>query len=143
MILPLCGLKLFNSVIRFRKKRFAKLLKMVDIIKKTKNGKVFTCSACNKVHVEFNNLCFNFSRKEYERFRDYFVDLDGDFWECENSESVLNRKIIIPTGHNSMNFIVNITELNELKVLLSNERNFKANLKMVTLSELCQNVSVN
>ncbi len=92
---------------------------MSNSINQTKNGRIFRCVSCNKIHIEFNNINFNFNDEEYEHFVDYFKDLDGEFWELVNSNSNYKRKIIVPVGHRNINFLLNNEELDELKELLT------------------------
>ncbi len=92
---------------------------MITLFSKTKNGKVFLCSKCNEIHIEFNNLNFNFSDIEYKHFSNYFLKLKLDEWERINKDSFYNKKIIIPIGHKNFNVILNREEFIELKQLLS------------------------
>ena len=83
----------------------------------TKNGKVFKCSHCNAIHIEYKNLNFNFSKKQYKNFVNYILELDGEEWEYRNRNSNYRRKIIIPIGHKNFNVLINKEELLELKQL--------------------------
>ena len=99
---------------------------MTKYINQTENGKIFRCSSCNKIHIEFNNLNFNFNDKEYAHFANYFLKLNGKYWEEINLYSNFKRKIIVPVGHKNVNFLLNNKELQELKQLLSKSKiNFK------------------
>lgn len=93
---------------------------MNKIFNETENGKVFKCSKCNAIHIEFNNLNFNFSEKQYKHFVDYILKLDADEWEYKNRNSHYRRKILIPIGHSNVNVLLNKKELQELKYLFSN-----------------------
>ena len=88
-------------------------------INQTENGKIFRCPGCNKIHIEYKNLNFNFSDKEYIHFSNYFKKLDGQYWEKMNLNMPYRRKIIVPIGHENVNILLNNTELQELKRLLS------------------------
>jgi hypothetical protein len=90
-------------------------------INQTENGSVFRCSGCSKIHIEYKNLNFNFSEKEYTDFAKYFKELDGSHWEKQNSQLPYRRKIIVPIGHNNINILLNSEELSELKSLFSKE----------------------
>lgn len=93
---------------------------MVHIINKTHYGLVFRCLRCSKIHVEFKNLNFNFSEREYNHFVAYINNLDGCFWEMQNATSVFARKIRIPLSDvNSFCFLLNTEELFQLRELLS------------------------
>lgn len=93
---------------------------MQKTINQTVNGKIFRCSTCNKIHIEFKNLNFNFNEKEYLHFANYFQNLDGQYWEYLNRESLYRRKIQVPIGHKNMNILISNTELQELKQLFTN-----------------------
>jgi hypothetical protein len=94
-------------------------IKMQKTINQTENGKVFKCSSCNKIHIEYKNLNFNFDNKEYLHFAKYFQKLDGQYWEYLNRESPYQRKIQVPIGHKNLNILLSNTELQELKLLFS------------------------
>ncbi len=89
----------------------------MSILSKTKNGKVYICTKCNNIHIEFGNLNFNFNQKEFNRFSNYILDLDGEHWEKENEKSPFNRKILIPIGHKNFNILLSLSELLEMKEL--------------------------
>ena len=89
------------------------------LLSKTKNGQIYKCPNCNKIHVEFNNLNFNFSQKQFDKFTEYILNLNGTKWEEKNKASFYQRKIIIPIGHNSFNVLLNNSELIELKQLFN------------------------
>ncbi len=91
---------------------------MVNVISKTKNGKIFKCDKCNSIHLEFKNLNFNFSEEQFDTFADYIVALNGFEWEKKNKESYFNRKIFIAVN-SSFNVVLHNYELLELKQLLS------------------------
>lgn len=91
---------------------------MDHIINQTQHGKVFKCNSCKKIHIEFNNLNFNFTHEEYEHFANYFLKLNGDYWEKLNTDSMYRRKILVPLDHKNLNLLLNKSELEELKKLL-------------------------
>lgn len=93
---------------------------MIQIISRISSGLVFKCPLCNKIHIEFKNLNFNFSEKEYKHFTAYINNLDGFFGEMQNASSVFTRKIRIPLNDtNSFCFLLNTEELGQFKELLS------------------------
>jgi hypothetical protein len=94
----------------------------MKIINRTTNGTVFRCNKCEKLHIEFNNLNFNFTSSEYEYFVDFFRRLDEDFWESINTRSVYKRKIIVPIQHRNFMILMNSREVKEMKVLLGIEK---------------------
>lgn len=92
------------------------------IIKQTKNGKVFKCSKCNLLHVEFKNLNFNFTPAQYKQFAVYIQNLDGAECEDMNRDSSYLRKIMIHIGHQNFNIMFKVDELTEFNSLLNLEQ---------------------
>ncbi len=86
----------------------------------TKNGQVFKCSKCNRIHIEFKNLNFNFSEKQFAHFASYLSEINPDEREKDNAHLIYKRKIIIPIGNKQVNIMLNKAELIELKQLFSN-----------------------
>jgi len=95
---------------------------MNKLINKTENGRVFKCSNCGAIHVEYKNLNFNFSEEQYQHFAKYINELDGSEWEYKNRNSYYRRKIIIPIGHKNFNVLLNNNELQELKQLFNEKK---------------------
>ena len=91
-------------------------------LSKTQNGQVFKCDKCKAIHIEYKNLNFNFSAKQYKHFADYILNLDGEEWEYKNRNGHYGRKIIIPIGNKSFNILLNAEELEELKQLFSTKK---------------------
>lgn len=89
----------------------------MEIMSKTKNGQVYICNKCSKIHIEFGNLNFNFSQKEFDDFADYILTLDGNYWKEENKDTPFARKIFIPIGHKNFNVLLSSKELEEMKSL--------------------------
>lgn len=92
---------------------------MIHIFNKTTHGTIFRCGKCNKIHIEFGNLNFNFTEKEFREFAAYIQKMDGKYWECQNAASVFTRKIRIPIGEANFCFLLNSRELQQLKELLA------------------------
>ena len=106
---------------------------MTTLFSKTENGKVFLCSKCNEIHIEYKNLNFNFSGEEFKNFSNYFIKLQPDEWEFKNRDSFYNRKIIIPIGHKNFNMMLNREELLEFKQLL-NLKKYQNQFQMISTS---------
>lgn len=92
---------------------------MIHLISQTENGRVFRCPTCKLIHFEYKNLNFNFTTKEYTFFANYFLEIDGDYWEIKNANSFFKRKIFIPAGNEHFNILLNKKELLELKELFT------------------------
>lgn len=89
-------------------------------ISQTENGHVFICTACDMIHFEYKNMNYNFlNEREYLHFADYFVQLNGDYWEDLNDDIHFKRKIIVPGGFPYFNILLNREELEELKELFT------------------------
>ncbi len=97
----------------------------IRIINETKNGRVFTCPDCDKIHIEFNNLVFNFNEQEYKHFCNYVKALNGQFWEYLNINTHYKRKFFIPLGHKNFTLLFSNSELSELKELFNKNRTRK------------------
>lgn len=98
---------------------------MIKVLSETKNGRVFICPDCNKIHVEFNNLVFNFNDREYKHFSNYIKSLNGQFWEYLNLNTYYKRKIFIPVGHKSFTLLFNNSELQEMQNLFAKKKKRK------------------
>ena len=105
------------------------------IIRQTDQGKVFKCSKCNFIHVEFKNLNFNFNTAQYEHFANYIQNLDGSEWENINRDSNYSRKIMIPIGHQNFNIILNADELIEFNNLLNIQQVYNGYKKHIKTSQ--------
>ncbi len=92
---------------------------MEKIINQSPNGRVFICSQCDKVHIEFNNFLFSFNQDEYRYFTSCITRIDGCYYERVNSGRQSKRKIIVPIGHRNASMMLNREELKELQKLLS------------------------
>ena len=97
----------------------------IKIINETKNGRVFTCPDCDKLHIEFNNLVFNFNEREYTHFSNYIKSLNGQFWEYLNLNTYYKRKIFIPLGHKNFTLLFNNSELTEIQELVGRKNGKK------------------
>ncbi|MFH0736514.1 MAG: DUF6686 family protein [bacterium] len=88
------------------------------IISESQNGKVIKCKCCNKISIEFNNLNFSFTDAEFKIFSEYIKDIDGEYLEKANVNSIYNRKIVISVGHKNIRLLLKRHELLELRELL-------------------------
>lgn len=104
---------------------------MHKVIKRTTAGIIFKCSKCNKIHIEFGNMNFDFTESELVEFRNYIERLDGEYWEIKNAHTLFARKIRIPLGvRSSFYFLLNSSELEQLKELIS-PKEISANEKLL------------
>jgi len=98
---------------------------MNQLIGKTIHGKIFKCSNCNAIHIEFKNIGINLSENQFRSFTESILAIDGDEWEERNRDADFTRKILLPTGHQAINILLNKQELNELKELLTDRTGTK------------------
>ena len=92
---------------------------MAVILSKTLNGRLLKCKTCNKIHLEYKNLNFNFTKEALFSFTDYVARIDSTFWANENKESPYHRKVVIPIVKNDVNAMFHPHEIGELKILLN------------------------
>ncbi len=93
----------------------------MTLINKTKHGRIFKCSSCSAIHVEFKNINFNLKPKQFRDFADFISDINPEEYEERNAHVPYQRKIFIPTGNQSINIILNKEELVELDLLFGLE----------------------
>ncbi len=113
------------------------------ILNKSTNGKVYICSSCDKVHIEFNNLLFSFDKEEYKYFRNCLIQVNGIHYEKVNRGLSYERKIIVPVGHKNVTMLLNNSELTELKQLLSRSLNQIEHNIFISVSEIGLELSSN
>ncbi len=86
---------------------------------------------------------FTFERKEFEQFRKYFLNLEPEYWESLNKNSVYNRKIMVPIGHKNVVTMFNTSEIYEIKSMLYNM--FKGNKlsEFINVDTMNENINLN
>ncbi len=114
----------------------------IQIISQTTNGKIYKCSKCANIHMEYKNLYFKFSQKEYLSFKEFFFTIDGEYWEKRNKGCFSKRKIMIPISHRNFMIALNSIEVYELKALFTDEKSGEKRFKLTNLS-VFENISVN
>lgn len=100
----------------------------IKTISKVKNGELTICKNCNMYHLSFNNIYFEFNRKQLLKFRKHIAKINPDNWEKSYSNIKGSRKIPIQTLHQNLYLIFNRQELQELNTLLAIETKFKQQL---------------
>ncbi|MFD2568842.1 DUF6686 family protein [Pseudotenacibaculum haliotis] len=91
----------------------------IKTIAKVKSGELSLCTNCNHYHLMFNNIFFEFSRKELKQFRDYVFNINLEYWESNYPCPVIKKNIPIPSLQKNLILIFNRKEIEELKKLLS------------------------
>lgn len=113
------------------------------VISRTLNGKIFHCHTCNKIHIEYKNLNFNFSEDEFIFFKDYFLKLDPEKWEKINRDTCYCRKVMIPIGHKNFTAMFHAAEIYELKELFKKTRNRYNEDDLIKLKEIESGLNFN
>jgi hypothetical protein len=88
------------------------------IISSVKNGELSICEGCNNYSLTFNNLIFQFDKRQLIEFREYVYQIDIDYWLSYSSCTTQRRKIPIQTFHENLVLVFDFFEITELKKLL-------------------------
>tara|TARA_B110000003_G_scaffold141533_1_gene142990 strand:- start:992 stop:1339 length:348 start_codon:yes stop_codon:yes gene_type:complete len=91
----------------------------IKIIGKVKSGELSLCTKCNHYHLTFNNVFFEFTKKEFIQFKKFIFELDTAYWNKNYPSSKIKRNIPIPTLQGNLIILFNQIEINELKKLFS------------------------
>ncbi len=91
----------------------------MKILIETANGKIFKCSQCEAIHIEYRNLNFNFQKEDFRKFIQYVNSLGANETEKRNQQSIFSRKILMPVGNKCFNVIFNSIEFEEFKRMLN------------------------
>lgn len=113
------------------------------LLSSTHHGRIYICSSCNKIHIEFNNLNFSFKKGEYRNFKNYFLKIDPKRWELLNQDTLNKRKIVVPISHQNLTLIFNASEVFQLQELFINASSKKTSLDLVDLKRFETNLSLN
>jgi hypothetical protein len=100
----------------------------IKTISKVENGELTICKSCQMYHLSFNNIYFEFTKKQLLKFRKHISEIKPNDWEKSYSSIKGNRKIPIQTLHQNLYLIFNKQELKELSSLLAINTNFKHQL---------------
>lgn len=97
----------------------------IKTLARVKNGELSFCIACNIYHLEFNNIYFEFSKKQLKHFKEYIFTIDLIYWENKYSCTKIKRKIPIPSMQHNLILMFYRKEIEELKSLFFNqEKNY-------------------
>ncbi|AUC82834.1 DUF6686 family protein [Lacinutrix sp. Bg11-31] len=95
----------------------------VKTISKVSSGELSICENCKIYHLEFNNICFEFNVEQYEKFKNYLLNIETNYWETKYAHSKVKRKIPIPSLQPNLVLMFNRQEIEELKSLFCNKKN--------------------
>lgn len=86
----------------------------------TLNGKLFICSSCKKIHLEFGNIGMDFqSEKSLKEMLTYLNSVKQTSQNLSDREMPYRRKIMIPFQDTSLKILLNEAEIEELILLFS------------------------
>ncbi len=89
------------------------------ILNETEKGRIFLCSFCNGIHVEFGNISLKFEVEEFKSFKELLeaIDINNPFKGsmCINDKG----KIMFATGLPEVVLLFDPYEIEELKKLVS------------------------
>ena len=114
----------------------------MEVINRTANGILVHCAKCHSYHLEFGNLFFQFTEEEFESFKDYLDNINGEDYELLNQKTFNNRKIFLRLPIQCIYCALYLNELYELRSLVHcMEGNEKTNvcLQRTEVGLLCMN----
>ncbi|MEA3317593.1 MAG: DUF6686 family protein [Bacteroidota bacterium] len=112
----------------------------MKIINSTYKGQIFTCPNCNKIHIEFGNVCINLTQQELKQFKDYVNSIDYQFYLYKNRHAQNRRKLLLNIGASNSFLALNVNEFIELKNLLSNKNEIP---EIKNIQILISNINLN
>ncbi|WP_321286884.1 DUF6686 family protein [uncultured Sunxiuqinia sp.] len=94
---------------------------MIEYMKKvSKNGQLFVCNTCNKIHLEFGNIGMDFkSPTKLEELRGYLNTVNSNHFENEILANNYRRKILIPFANTNIKLLLSDQEIIELIELIN------------------------
>jgi|GEM_PF-2575368 hypothetical protein len=85
----------------------------------SKNGQLFVCNTCNKIHLEFGNIGMDFkSLKKLQELLGYLNTVNSNHFENEILANNYRRKILIPFATSSIKLLLSEQEIIELIELI-------------------------
>lgn len=96
----------------------------IQILGQAKDGIVFICNSCDKIHVEYKSFVFNFSRDEFESFRQYFRALDIPLLLSRNEGTRYQSKIAVPIGSRAFTVLFDQSEIAGFVSLLNGQTQY-------------------
>ena len=104
------------------------------IISRVKNGELSMCNCCRNYNLVFNNIFFQFDRKQLNKFKEYVSKIDVEYWLDYSASTTQRRKIPVPTFHQNLVLVFDTYEIEELKILLNIRSNNKN--KIISTTEI-------
>ena len=101
-------------------------------IKKNDCGELHYCPANQLYHLMFNNIHLILYEEQYKSLKKYVSEIQMRFWLDKFSDTLVKRKIPIPTSQENLILVFDIQEFIQLKSLLSNHQNHEDILYLST-----------
>ncbi len=87
--------------------------------KVSKNGQLFICSSCRKIHLEFGNIAMDFTTTErLQELQQYLHTVNSNHFENEVLSNNYRRQIFIPFANTTIKLLLSDKEINELMGLI-------------------------
>lgn len=87
--------------------------------KLSKNGQLFICSSCRKIHLEFGNLAIDFhSNTKLKELLNFLNTVHANHFENEVLSNNSRRQILVPFTNSSIKLLLSDEEISELTNLI-------------------------
>ena len=85
----------------------------------SKNGQLFICKSCQKIHLEFGNIGLDFkSDKSLKELSNYLKTVSKSQFKKENVAANYRRSILIPFPNTTVKALLSDVELEEIITLI-------------------------
>jgi hypothetical protein len=86
----------------------------------SKNGQLFICSSCKKIHLEFGNIGMDFQSPErLNELLSFLQTVSSNHFSFENTGNNNRRKILVPFANAPVKLLLNEAEIHEISELIS------------------------
>lgn len=109
-------------------------------IKQNECGELHYCPANQLYHLMFNNFHLMLDEEQYESLKTHVSEIDIEFWLDKFSDTLVKRKIPIPTHQENLILVFDIHEFIQLKSLFFNHQNHEDLLYLSTDQIEYQNI---
>ena len=92
-------------------------------IKQNECGELHYCPAHQLYHLMFNNFHLMLDEEQFESLKTHVSEIDIEFWLDKFSDTLVKRKIPIPTHQENLILVFDIHEFIQLKSLFFNHQN--------------------
>jgi hypothetical protein len=109
-------------------------------IKQNECGELHYCPAHQLYHLMFNNFHLMLDEEQYESLKTHVSEIEIEFWLDKFSDTLVKRKIPIPTHQENLILVFYIHEFIQLKSLFFNHQNHEDLLYLSTDQIEYQNI---